>query len=153
MFLFGRKKKPLIDAAAQERVMQAIRDAEQKTTGEIRVYLEPHCSYMDAIDRAREVFDQLQMEHTERRNAVLVYMAIDDRQFAIFGDKEIYEKAGGPAFWQSAADKMKAQLRAGMLVEGLCNCVTELGNALAAHFPYDPTVTKNELPDEIVFGK
>lgn len=153
MFLFGRKKKPLLDDAAQQRVVNSIREAEQKTTGEIRVFIESHCSYMDAIDRAREIFDNLQMEQTERRNAVLVYMAIADRQFAIFGDKEIYDKAGGPAFWQTAAEKMQVQLRAGLVVEGLCNCVTELGNALAAHFPYDPTVTKNELPDEIVFGK
>jgi len=153
MFLFGRKKRPLLDDAAQQRVVNSIREAEQKTTGEIRVFIESNCSYMDAIDRAREIFDNLQMEQTERRNAVLVYMAIADRQFAIFGDKEIYDKAGGPAFWQTAAEKMQVQLRAGLVVEGLCNCVTELGNALAAHFPYDPTVTKNELPDEIVFGK
>lgn len=153
MSLFNRKKKALLDSAAQNRIVQQIREAEQKTTGEIRVYIESQCSYMDAIDRAREVFAQLHMEHTERRNAVLVYMALNDRQFAIFGDTEIYEKAGGPNFWQSAAEKMQVQLRGGMLVEGLCSCVAELGNALARVFPYDPAIHKNELPDEIVFGK
>ncbi len=152
MFPFG-KKKPLVSAAVQEQVVHCIQTAEAKTTGEIRVFLESHCAYMDAMDRAREIFVSLGMEQTERRNAVILYMAIADKQFAIFGDREIYEKAGGPLFWKLAAEKLTEYLRNGSLADGLCVCVTELGNALATHFPYDPAVTKNELPDEIVFGK
>lgn len=150
--LFG-KKKPLLDAASQDAVVACIREAEEKTTGELRVYLESHCSYVDAIDRAWELFAQLGMAETERRNAILVYMALDDKQFAIVGDKEIYEKAGGALFWENAASELKNYLTNNKIGEGLCVCIRELGKALAQHFPYDPAVTKNELPDEIVFGK
>jgi uncharacterized membrane protein len=147
------KKKPLLSPAQQEQVVACIRNAENKTTGEVRVYVESRCSYVDAMDRAWELFALLGMAETERRNAVLVYLAIDDHQYAIAGDKEIYEKAGGPVFWEAAAQHLKDHLKRGEIATGLCTCVNELGDALAKHFPYDPTITKNELPDEIVFGK
>lgn len=147
------KKKPLLSPAQQEQVVACIRNAENKTTGEVRVYVESRCSYVDAMDRAWELFALLGMAETERRNAVLVYLAIDDHQYAIVGDKEIYEKAGGPVFWEAAAQHLKDHLKRGEIATGLCTCVNELGDALATHFPYDPTITKNELPDEIVFGK
>lgn len=147
------KKKPLLSPTQQEQVVACIRNAENKTTGEVRVYVESKCSYVDAMDRAWELFALLGMAETERRNAVLVYLAIDDHQYAIAGDKEIYEKAGGPVFWEAAAQHLKDHLKRGEIATGLCTCVNELGDALATHFPYDPTITKNELPDEIVFGK
>ena len=151
--MFFRKPKPLLPQDVQDSVVSAIRNAEARTTGELRVFMEPHCTYMDAMDRAREVFTALAMEKTERRNAVLVYVAMKDQQFAIFGDQEIYTKAGGPHFWEAAAAILQQHLRADKVGEGLAACIEALGIALNAHFPYDPSVEKNELPDEIVFGK
>lgn len=145
--------KPLLPSEVQEAVVSAIRSAELRTTGEIRIFVEPHCAYVDALERAKEVFTQLGMEQTELRNAILVYVAIKDQQFALFGDEAIHQKAGGPSFWAHAAATMQEGLRSGHLKEGLVNCVSELGNALSAHFPFNPDIEKNELPDEIVFGK
>ncbi len=147
------KKKPLLNAADQQMIERSIQQAESKTSGEIRVYVEPHCTHADAIDRAKEVFAHLGMEKTQARNAIIVYVAIADRKFALFGDTVIYEKAGGAKFWQKAADTMAAKLKQNKLAEGIADCVLELGAALAEHFPYDPNTKKNELPDEIVFGK
>lgn len=147
------RKKPLLDKDSQLKVVACIKEAESKTSGEIRVFMEPNCSYVDPMDRAREIFASLGMEKTTARNAVLVYLAFEDRQFTLFGDTAIYEKAGGPAFWKKAAEKLAGHLVKQEVTEGLCNCVNELGSALAANFPYDPSIKKNELPDEIVFGK
>ena len=147
------KKKPMVDLATQKRVEAAIGKAEKHTSGEVRVYMEHHCPKPDAIDRAKEIFAQLGMEKTEARDAVLVYVATTDRKFALFGDTAIYEKAGGPAFWQKAADQLRGHLSKNQLGDGLCHCIEELGKALATHFPADPKNKKNELPDEIVFGK
>ncbi len=152
MSLFDKNKLPL-SKEQQERVVAAIQQAEKRTTGEIRVFVEKHCAYVDAMDRAREVFEELGMTQTERRNAVLIYMAYGDHQFAILGDSEIYEKAGGPEFWKHAAQVFREYLRKGEMAQGFVECVNELGNALAAHFPHDPAVHRNELPDEIIFGK
>lgn len=151
--MFPFKKRPLLDKDDQERIVAAICAAEAATTGELRVYIESHCAYMDAMDMAKEVFVKLGMTQTERRNAVLVYMAINDHQFAIMGDEEIYKQAGGALFWESAAAELKNYLKEGKIAEGLVVCIHELARALAQHFPYDPTITRNELPDEIVFGK
>ncbi len=151
--MFLRKPKSLLPDAVQEQVVRAIRAAEARTTGELRVFVESSCTYMDAIDRAKEIFKELAMEKTERRNAVLVYLAIKDKQFAIFGDEQIYVQAGGAQFWLAAGNLLQNQLRAGNISDGLCACIEALGAALEQHFPPDPTVDKNELPDEIVFGK
>lgn len=151
MSLFNKDKPPLTDDE-QDRVVAAIQAAEKNTTGELRVFMEPHCSYVDAIDKAKIIFTKLGMTDTVRRNAVLVYVAYTDHQFAILGDKEIYEQAGGPVFWKNAAHILQTHLKDGKMTDGLVACINELGTALAKHFPYDPTVTKNELPDEIVFG-
>lgn len=152
MFSFFNKKT-LLPRSVQARVADAIKHAESRTSGEIRVYAEPNCKYPDPLVRAKEVFSQLKMEQTSARNAILVYIALDDKKFALFGDKVIYEKAGGPQFWEKAAEELKDHLKKNEVAEGLCSCINQLGSALAAHFPHDPTVKKNELPDEIVFGK
>jgi uncharacterized membrane protein len=143
----------MLDEKSQQKIVAAIKEAESKTSGEIRVFMEHHCEYMDSMHRAQELFANLAMEKTVARNAIIVYVALTDRQFALFGDKAIYEKAGGAEFWKSAAEKLTGHLRKNEVAEGLSNCIHELGVALATHFPYDPAIKKNELPDEIVFGK
>ncbi|HRO42802.1 MAG TPA: TPM domain-containing protein [Flavipsychrobacter sp.] len=147
------KKKDLLDTDDQERIVAAIRSAESGTTCELRVFIESRCEYMDALDKAKELFVKLGMANTERRNAVIVYMALDDHQFAIFGDEEIYTRAGGPIFWETAAEHLIDHLKQGQIADGLVACINELAEAMAQHFPYDPAVHRNELPDEIVFGK
>ena len=149
--LFG--KRPMLDTDAQHKIVASIKEAESKTSGEVRVFIEHYCNYVDPLDRAKEIFANLAMENTVARNAIIVYVALTDRQFALFGDTAIYEKAGGAEFWRAAAAKLTGHLRKNEITEGLCNCIHELGSALATHFPYDPAIKKNELPDEIVFGK
>lgn len=146
-------KKPLLNREAEREVVAAIKEAEARTSGEIRVFIEPHCKYVNPMDRAKEIFASLGMEKTVERNATIIYMALLDRQFALFGDKAIYEQAGGPQFWQQSADHLVHHLKKNDVVAGLCQCICEIGNALAANFPPDPTINKNELPDEIVFGR
>jgi uncharacterized membrane protein len=147
------RKKHMLDKDAQHRIVACIKEAESKTSGEIRVFMEHNCQYMDAMHRAEEIFANLAMHNTTAHNAVLIYIALSDRQFALFGDTAIYEKAGGAEFWKKAAEKLTGHLRRNQVAEGVCNCIHELGTALATHFPYDPSIKKNELPDEIVFGK
>lgn len=151
MGLFGKKKLPLTDEE-QDKIVSHIQKAEAGTTGEVRIYMEGRCNYVDALDRAEVLFSKLGMENTVMRNAVLVYLAYDDHQFAIYGDKEVYQEAEKHLFWEHAAQHLKTKLIAGKMCEGLCDCIDEIGAVLATHYPYDPNVNKNELPDEIVFG-
>jgi uncharacterized membrane protein len=122
------------------------------TSGEVRVFVESKCSYMDAIDRAAELFFQLQMEKTNDRNAVLVYVAMKDRQLAIFGDEGIHKKVGGE-YWNNEVKKMLGNFNRENYAAGISEVVNDIGEALTKHFPYNNDTDKNELPDDIVFGK
>lgn len=133
-------------------IVKAIRKAEKSTSGEVRVFVESRCSWMDAMDRAAELFFGLQMDKTEQRNGVLIYVAMKDRQLAVFGDKGIHEKLGD-AYWKNAVAEMLARFNRDDYATGIAECVIQVGEALTLHFPYDRDTDRNELPDEIVFGK
>ena len=145
-------KKALLSEDETSVIVEAIRVAERKTSGEIRVFVESHCKFVDSLDRATEVFHSLKMEATEYRNAVLVYVAIKDRQLALFADEGIYTKAGA-AFWNTAVADMLKHFNKNNYGKGIATVVTEIGDTLQTHFPYDSHTDKNELPDDIVFGK
>ena len=152
MRLFPSRIKHFFSQEENERIVAAIRHAEQATSGEIRVYIESHCRFVDPLDRAAELFFGLKMEKTEQRNGVLLYIALKDRQLAIFGDEGIHQKVG-TAFWDREIRLMLNAFNAAHFADGIINIVTEVGNALHEHFPYDAATDRNELPDEIVFGK
>lgn len=149
--LFSRKPKEFFSPPEKQKIVEAIRAAEKRTSGEIRVYVESRCSYVEPLDRAVEIFFGLQMEKTEDRNAVLLYLAMKDRQMAVFADKGIHEKMGSE-FWANEVKKMTALFGNAHYGDGIAGIVTEIGVALHYHFPYEDD-DKNELPDDIVFGR
>ncbi|HET6995541.1 MAG TPA: TPM domain-containing protein [Chitinophagaceae bacterium] len=151
MSLFARKKE-FFTAEEKHRIVEAVRQAEQRTSGEVRVFVESRCKYVDAIDEAAEIFFGLKMQETDQRNAVLIYVAIKDRQLAIFGDEGIHKKVGDE-YWRDKVKKMISNFNRDNYAEGIAQCVLEVGEALHTHFPYDRQADKNELPDDIVFGK
>jgi len=146
--LTGKKKFFILEE--ENRVVEAIRAAEKRTSGEVRVFIESKCRYMDPIDRAAEVFFGLQMERTRDRNAVLIYVAYKHRQAAIFGDEEIHHRVGSE-FWSSEVKKMLTHFVENDFADGLVAVIHDLGEVLAKEFPHEHA-DKNELPDEIVFG-
>ena len=145
-------KKTALPEAEQEMIVNAIRASEKKTSGEIRVYFESRCRYVDPMDRATQIFYKLEMDKTANHNAVLVYVAMLDRQMAIYADKGIYEKTG-EILWNDAVNLMRQAFRFNHYGKGIEAVVQAVGDALHHHFPYDESTDKNELPDEIVFGK
>jgi uncharacterized membrane protein len=152
MLSFLRKKKKFFTEEETKLVAKAISHAEHQTSGEVRVFVESKCSWMDAIDRAAEIFFKLKMEKTEQRNAVLVYVAVKDRQLAVFGDEGIHNKVGDE-YWNKVVKEMLATFNKENYAKGIADCVIQIGEALTTHFPYDKDTDKNELPDEIVFGR
>ena len=139
-------------AAQQEQLLLAIRQAEQRTSGEIRVFMERRCRYMDATDRAAEIFFEQKMQQTAQRNAVLIYIATQDHQLAIWGDQGIYEKLGH-SYWQNRVQEMLGLFSKEDYLAGLNSCIGAIGEALHQPFPYDRHSDSNELSDEILFGK
>lgn len=146
------KKKTLFKEDDTRRVVAAIRASEQKTSGEIRVYIEAKNPFVSPLDRAVEVFAKLKMDQTDHRNGVLIYIAYKHHELALYGDAGIYEKAG-KKFWDAEVAKMIDNFKAHHLVEGLIECIMDIGETLHNAFPYIASEDKNELPDDIVFGK
>jgi uncharacterized membrane protein len=146
-----QKEKEHLSAGEQAQIAEAIRRAEQRTSGEVRIYLENRCRYVDPLDRAQQIFAQLKMSETAERNATLIYVAVKDKQAAILGDEGIHQKVG-QKYWEDEVGKMLLYFRKQHLAEGLIQIVTDIGEVLHYYFPYDRETDKNELPDDIVFG-
>lgn len=144
--------RTLLDAAGRKRVVDAIGAAERRSHGEIRVHVEDKAKGADPVARARDVFGKLGMAATERRNGVLIYVAVKDRAFAVIGDVGIHEKVGD-AFWSDVAETMGEAFARGEFASGLAGAITRAGEALAEHFPRTETPDVDELPDDISFGE
>ena len=138
---FSREEKELIRSAVKE--------AELKTSGEIRVHLDNHCRE-DVLDRAAWWFGRLNMHKTEQRNGVLFYLAVKDHKFAILGDAGINARTP-ENFWDEIREKMAAYFSEGDYSGGLKEGILMAGKALKEHFPYQEGDV-NELSDEISFG-
>lgn len=146
------KKKDLFTPAENELIVQAIRNAEKRTSGEVRIYIENKNPLVDPLERAALIFAKLQMEKTQHRNGVLLYLAIKDHELALFGDEGIHQKL--PAgYWEKEVAQMLQNFKENKLVDGIIQCITHIGEALHETFPYMRDEDKNELPDEIIFGK
>lgn len=150
-FFFNRRNaKSFFTEADELRIVEAIREAEGRTSGEIRVFIESRCRFVDPVDRAAEVFFGLQMEKTEDRNGVLLYVAMKDHQLAVFGDEGIH-RIVGTDFWKVEVAKILQAFNATHHVDGIIDIVSDIGTVLVEHFPYQQE-DRNELPDNIVFG-
>jgi len=145
------KKKPFFTEEEKKLIVDAVQHAEKRTSGEVRVFVESRCKYVDAIDRAAEIFFGLQMEKTADRNAVLLYVAMKDRQLAVFADEGIHKRLG-QEYWNKEISLLIRNFNREDYAAGIRQCITDIGEALYSNFPYDNKTDKNELPDDIVFG-
>ena len=151
MALFpSNKKREFFTPKQQQQMVDAIRNAEKNTSGEVRVFIESKCKYVDPVERAKEIFFSLKMENTKDRNAVLLYLALDDHQLALFADEGIYQRLGAE-YWNVEVKKIISAFTKDNYTGGICLVVEDIGDALTAEFPY-ASDDKNELPDEIIFG-
>ena len=130
----------------EEQIINAIRQAELNTSGEIRVHIEANCEG-DAVERATQVFGELNMHETELRNGILFYIATDAHKFSVVGDQGIHEHVHD-AFWQEIRDEVIEEFKAGHFAAGLEKGILHCGEALRQYFPYQDDDI-NELPDEI----
>ena len=142
--------KSLFSADDQQRIVQAIAEAELSTSGEIRVHIEKNCK-IDPVKRAIEVFHKLGMERTEQRNGVLIYLATEDHKFAIIGDQGINEHVPDH-FWNDERDLMQSYFRKHEFTEGLVQGILKVGDQLKEAFPGE-FGDRNELDNEISFDQ
>ena len=137
-----------IPSEGQRRIADAIAAAERHTTGEICVHVTPRCRG-DVVKRAKKTFNRLHLYTTKRRNAVLIFVAYDDRKFAILGDTGINDVVP-EGFWDGEVKELGLYLKAGRPVDGICAIIARLGDRLSEYFPGERD-DENELSNEVTF--
>lgn len=142
--------KEFINEEQEKTIIRAIREAENNTSGEIRVHIEAKCKAKDPIERAQEIFNELKMFETELRNGTIIYVATKDRKIAIWGDEGIHEKVGQD-FWEEELELITRYFMADDYETGLSEAVLKVGEKLKEFFPYQDDDI-NELPDDISYG-
>lgn len=132
----------------QDLIRQAIIEAEESTSGEIRVHIETGIEG-DVLDRAAWIFKKIGMHRTRERNGVLFYLALNNRRFAVIGDGGINKKVPD-GFWDDVKAVVEKNFNNGQFVDGLKEGILMAGSKLKEHFPHEKTDI-NELPDDISF--
>jgi uncharacterized membrane protein len=140
------KAKTFLDQLQHKDIEAAIRHAEQKTTGEIRVFVSRH-EPAEIIASAQKEFDHLGMHKTADKNGVLIYVAPAARKFAIIGDAGVHQRCGD-SFWQAVAGEMTEHFKKTRFTEGIIHGLQKAGQLLAEHFPAKGD-HPNQLPDDV----
>ncbi|AUP78657.1 TPM domain-containing protein [Flavivirga eckloniae] len=143
------KVEDFLTPSEEQEIVEAIRQAELNTSGEIRVHIEK-TSNGDATNRALELFHTLKMDNTRLQNGVLIYVAIEDKAFVIYGDKGINDAVSSD-FWDSTKDIIQFHFKKGDFKQGLIEGVLKSGEQLKQYFPYTDSDI-DELPNEISKG-
>ena len=142
------RTREFLSKLEHDRIIQAIHEAESKTSGEIRVLIERGKLKSDPLVAAQRKFHRLGMHKTRERNAVLIFCRAARHKFAVVGDQAIHEKCG-EEFWQRVATAMHHCFHQQKFSDGIGEAITVIGDALAQHFPKTPSDT-NELPDDVI---
>ncbi|RBW55237.1 TPM domain-containing protein [Tenacibaculum sp. E3R01] len=143
------KVEDFLSVQEEQEIVSAIRQAELNTSGEIRVHIEKSTT-LSHYDRALEVFSTLKMYNTKQENAVLIYVAVEDHKFVIYGDKGI-DTVVPKNFWDTTKNTMQEQFKKGNFKQGIIDGVLKAGEELKAHFPWQ-TNDEDELSNEISKG-
>jgi uncharacterized membrane protein len=133
-----------------DRIVQAIKDVEAKTSGEIRVFIQRGKFQGEALPRAEKKFLELGMQQTRERNGVLIFVAPREQKFAVVGDEGVHHQCG-EKFWQELVEKMRAHFVREEFTDALVEAIESTGQLLARYFPKSSD-RGNELPDRIVEG-
>ncbi len=135
-----------LDKSAKQKIVEAITQAEKLTRGEIRVHVQSKCSENTLRD-TKKVFHRLKMHKTKERNAVLIFVALESRRFAILGDRGIHGRVGDD-FWARTRDTLVRHFSEGQILDGIVAGVMKVGDELKKHFPHNGK-NQNELSNEV----
>lgn len=143
------KAEEIFNEDALRLLGEQIAEAEKQTSGEIRVHIEDECS-IDPVDRAWHIFYKLEMDKTDLRSGIMIYLAVEDHKFAVIGDQGIHQKVGMD-FWNAVRDSMLVHLQNGKFMHALAEGIKETGAQLRTFFPRNHN-DENELSNDVTMG-
>lgn len=146
-----RTAKIFFTEKEQGKIILSIKNAESKTTAEIRVHIDNFC-FGNPLNKAKKIVHQLKMHQTQQQNGVLFYIAVWNKKLAIIGDKGIYEKTPKELWDQLVQQLIESFRKNENKAEVLCQCIETIGEWLKKYFPASDQDNLNELSDEITFS-
>src|SRR5688572_16166550 len=142
------RTKNFLSQLDHERIVRAIKEAEAKTSGEIRVFIQRGELEGDPLAAAQKKFHQLRMDATKERNGILIFVLPRAQKFAVVGDEGVHQKCG-PEFWQRLVESMREHFKRQEFTDALAEAIETAGQLLVQHFPRQGG-DRNELSDQIV---
>lgn len=129
----------------QKTIVACISETESATMAEIRVRIERRCEG-EPLERCRALLQDLGITHTRGRTGVLIYLSLEDRRVAIYGDAAVHSVIGDDG-WTKACAQLQDRFKQGNFAAAICETIRQLAPILSKHFP--PSADNpNELPDE-----
>jgi uncharacterized membrane protein len=127
-------------------IEKSIEEAELLTSAEFKLHIEEICNE-DLLDRAAFVFSELELHKTQLRNAVLLYVSVNDRKVSILAD------AGAKAhlseeFLSESLSNLINDFKASNYEAGIRSCFLAIANALKLSFPYQANDI-NEISNKV----
>ena len=144
------KVEAFLSQDEEQEIVDAILVAEKNTSGEIRVHIEASSKNMDHFSRAQQLFHFLKMDNTKDENGVLLYVAVEDKKFVIYGDRGI-DKVVPKGFWENTKNTIAEHFKKGAFKQGIVEGILKAGKELEEHFPWHHGDT-NELSNEVSKG-
>ena len=144
------RTKSFLSQLDHGRIVGAIKEAEAKSTGEIRVFIQRGEWDGDPVIAAQKQFHRLRMDATKERNGILIFVLPRARKFAVIGDEGVHQKCG-PEFWQKLVESMREHFKREEFTDALVEAIETAGRLLAEHFPRQGG-DRNELSDQVVEG-
>jgi uncharacterized membrane protein len=134
------------------KIVEAIREIEKKTSGEIRVCLKKRRGFLekkiDSRDIAVKEFFKLGINNTKDKTGVLIYVIFGERKFEFIADEGINSKIHY-AHWDEISNEVGKYFSGEKYLDGILYGLNRLGNVLINEFPVKDD-DKNELSDEVI---
>jgi uncharacterized membrane protein len=143
----------MLSGGASQEITNAIREAEQGHSGQIRVVIEgtPGVAHVlkgrSARDRAIDVFAIERVWDTTHNNGVLLYLLVAERDAEIVADRGLNNKVTADQ-WHTICAALEQHVETIGFSRAVCAAVSSIGSRLREHFPVDGA--PNELPDGVV---
>ena len=141
------RTREFLSRLGHDHIVKAIRDAESKTSGQIRVFVQRGKLEGDPLIAAQKRFHRLSMHKTGHRNGILIFVAPRAHKFAVVGDQAVHEKCGDE-FWQRLVAGMREHFRNEKFSHALVEAIEEAGKVLATYFPKESALA-NDLSEKV----
>jgi len=135
--VFIMKIKHFLSAVDHHRIHQAIRSAEEGTSGTIVLFIS-HRNVKDSLAAANHEFQKLRLEATKGQNSLLIFLAPKSKKFAVVGGAALHDKMG-QSWWNDLVALLAGHFKESRYTDGLLDIIEQAGSALKTHFPDNAT--------------